>query len=238
MSFIKTLATLAAGIAMAKGYQSFRKMGGIDAVQDNLRNAAAPGGMAEQIGQMAEKMGIPGGAKTVTDMAAAWGPKAADASETAEAGFGRLMTTMQGAYASGAEKMGEMMGAITGAMPASAAVEENARLMIRAMIQAAKADGDIDPTEKAKIMDMLANASDEERAYVDEQMNAPLDFAALAAATGDTMKAQVYSTSLMAITADTAAENTYLRQLSDALGLDAETRDRIHAGMNLPPLTV
>jgi uncharacterized membrane protein YebE (DUF533 family) len=161
MSFVKTLATLAAGFAAAKGYEKFRQMGGMSGLEKQLRDSAAPGGMADQVGDMAEKMGVPGGKKAVTDMFGKLGPQAADATKAAEAGLGSLMTAMQGAYASGAEKMGEMMSAVTGATPASAAVEENAMLMIRAMIQAAKADGEIDADEKAKILSYLTSASPE-----------------------------------------------------------------------------
>ncbi len=236
MSFVKTLATLAAGFAAARGYDKFRKMGGMDALQDKLRNANAPGGMADQLGQMAEKMGIPGGAKAVKDMVGTYAPQAAEASESAQAGFGSVLASMQGAFASGSAKMSEMMESLTKGTPAGAAAEESARLMIRAMIQAAKADGEIDADERAKIMEHLKNASAEELAYVEQQMDAPADLAGLATATGETMKAQVYSTSLMAMKPDSDREKTYLRQLADALGLDAATRDRIHEGMGLPPL--
>ena len=105
MSFVKTLATLAAGFAAARGYDKFRKMGGMDALQDKLRNANAPGGMADQLGQMAEKMGIPGGAKAVKDMVGTYAPQAAEASESAQAGFGSVLASMQGAFASGSAKM-------------------------------------------------------------------------------------------------------------------------------------
>lgn len=236
MSFIKTLATLAAGFAAAKGYDKFRKMGGAPAVNDSLKNAGAAGGMADQIGRMVENMGVPGAAASFRDMAAKLGPKAAEASQAAEAGIGGLIASLQGSAAAGAGTVGELISTMTGASPASDMIEENARLMIRAMIQAAKADGDIDPDEKARIMAHLATASVEERAYVDAQMAAPLDLDGLAAATGAAMKAQVYSTSLMAVKVDGPVEGAYLRRLSDALGLDAAARDKIHVSMGLPPL--
>lgn len=236
MSFIKTLATLAVGVAAAKGYDKFRQVGGMAGVEKSLREAGQAGGMADQLGQMMEKFGVPGGAATVRDTMAKLGPKAADAGQAAEAGLGGLMTAMQGSLAAGAGVMGEMMQAITGHGPASAIVEENAKLMIRAMIQAAKADGEIDADEKTKIMSHLTSASDEERAFVEAEMAAPLDPAALVAATGAAMKAQVYSTSLMAVRVDNAAEADYLRRLAAALGLDEATRNAVHAQMGLAPL--
>ena len=52
MSFVKTLATLAAGFAVARGYDAFRKMGGMTGVQDQLRNAGGEGGIGQQVGQI------------------------------------------------------------------------------------------------------------------------------------------------------------------------------------------
>lgn len=236
MSFVKALATLAAGFAAAKGYEKFKQMGGMAGVEQSLRNAGGAGGMADQMGDMAEKMGVPGGKQAVKDMVAKYAPQAADAADAAQAGLGGLMASMQSAYAQGAEKMGEMMSAVTGATPASPIIEENAKLMIRAMIQAAKADGQIDADEKAKIMSHLANATDEERAFVEAEMNGPMDLNGLVAATGATMKAQVYSTSLMTIRPDQPVEQAYLRQLAAGLGLDQATVDGLHAAMGVAPL--
>jgi uncharacterized membrane protein YebE (DUF533 family) len=145
--------------------------------------------------------------------------------------LGNLITSMSGAAATGSKHMADMIGAMTGGTPANAMMEENARLMIRAMIQAAKADGEIDAEERKTIMDHLGDASEEELAFVQAELEAPVDVMALAGATGEAMKAQVYSTSVMAIRPDNPAETLYLKQLADALGIDQATRDRLHAGM-------
>ena len=236
MSFIKTLATLAVGFAAAKGVQKFQQSGGMAGMKDALRGAGAPGGMADQMGAMAEKLGIPGGAAGMRDIMGKLGPQAAQATEQAEAGFGSLMGAMSGAASAGARNMGEMIGAITGATPAGPAAEENAKLMIRAMIQAAKADGEIDETERATILSHLGDASEEEIAFVQAELAAPIDIAGFAASVGDSAKAQVYSAALTAITVDTEAEKVYLRGLATALGLDAATVATIHAGAGKPSL--
>ena len=57
MSFVKTLATLAVGFAAARGVDKFRKMGGLDGMKDAMRGAGAPGGIADQMGDMADKFG-------------------------------------------------------------------------------------------------------------------------------------------------------------------------------------
>jgi uncharacterized membrane protein YebE (DUF533 family) len=230
MSFIKTLATLAVGFAAAKGVEKFRGAGGLQGMKDQMRGAGAPGGMVDQMGAMADKLGIPGGSAAVRDMMSKLGPNAAQMTEQAEAGLGSLIAAMTGAATVGAKNMGEMMGALTGATPAGPMAEENARLMIRAMIQAAKADGEIDAQERDTILSHLSDASDEEIAFVKAELDAPLDIAGLAAAVGETARTQVYSAALMAISVDTDAERAYLRGLATALHLDDATVAAIHAG--------
>lgn len=236
MSFIKTLATLAVGFVAAKGVQKFQQSGGLAGMKDALRGAGQPGGMADQMGAMATKLGLPGGAAGMRDMMGKFGAGAAQATEQAEAGMGSLMSAMSGAAAAGAKGVGDMLGAITGATPLGAAAEESAKLMIRAMIQAAKSDGEIDAEERATILSHLKDASEEEIAYVKAELDAPIDIAGLAAAVGEGAKAQVYSAALMAITVDTEAERAYLQGLATALGLDAATLATIHAGAGKPAL--
>ncbi|WP_347310406.1 tellurite resistance TerB family protein [Defluviimonas sp. SAOS-178_SWC] len=230
MSFVKTLATLAIGFAAARGYDKYRDAGGMTGVKEAMKKAGEPGGAVDQWGQQAEKMGLPGGAKTVREMYERFG----GASEAAEAGLGGLIASMTGAATAGGKMMGDMMEAISGASPASAMNEENAKLMIRAMIMAAKADGEIDAEERAKILDHLNDASDEEIAFVQAALDEPGDLAALATDAGTAMREQVYATSLMAIRVDTPAEEAYLAQLAAALGLDAATRARLHKAMGRP----
>lgn len=236
MSFIKTLATLAVGFAAAKGMEKFHKAGGLDAMKGALRGAGQPGGMADQLGAMADKLGIPGGGAAMREMMGRFGQGAAQATEQAEAGFGSLMTAMSGAASAGAKNMGEMLGAMTGATPAGPMAEANAKLMIRAMIQAAKADGEIDAAERETILSHLSDASDEEIAFVQAELDAPLDIAGLAASAGDTAKAQLYAAALMPITVDSEGERQFLKSLAAALGLDAATLATLHATAGKPQL--
>lgn len=231
---MKTLATLAVGFAAARGVDKFRKIGGMEGVKEAMRGAAEPGGMADQMGDFAEKMGVPGGKEAVRDMVAKFGSQAVAATEATEAGLGNLMSAMTGAATAGAKGLGDMIGAVSAASPGSAVMEEQAKLMIRAMIQAAKADGEIDRDERAKIMDHLSDASDEEIAFVAAELDAPIDVAGLAAAAGESAKAQVYSAALMAISVDTDAERQYLANLAAAMGLEASKVLEIHKAMGKP----
>lgn len=234
MSFARTLATLAIGFAAAKGASKVKDMGGMDALREKMRDAGKEGGMADQMGQMAEKFGMPGGADAVKNLMGKLGGGAADASQTAEAGLGSLFSAMSGAAAAGASSMTEMFSAVTQGTPLGDAAEENAKLMIRAMIMSAKADGEIDADERTQILDALGDASDEEMAFVEAALDAPVDAAALAADAGASASAQVYSGALMAISVDTDAERAFLSNLAQALQLDAEKRAEIHASMGKP----
>jgi len=143
------------------------------------------------------------------------------------------MTSMAGAGAAG---FGGLMTAMTEGTPIDKATEDNAKLMIRAMIQAAKADGTVDAEERKAILDHLQDATDEEIAFVDAELAAPVDVAALAQDTGTQMRDQVYSAALMAIQADSEPEQQYLRHLAQALGLSDADRDKLHLAMGRPVL--
>ncbi|WP_226549487.1 DUF533 domain-containing protein [Celeribacter naphthalenivorans] len=234
MSFVKTLTTLAIGFAAAKGVEKMKKMGGMDGVREAMRQSGAPGGMADQMGQMAEKFGFPGGSEAVRDMMGKFGNQAADMSEATEAGLGSLFSAMSGAAATGATSMSDMFASVTAGTPVGAAAEENAKLMIRSMIMAAKADGVIDAEERTKILDQLGDASEEEIAFVQAELDAPVDPMALAKDAGTSAGAQVYAAALMAISVDTEAEKTFLTGLAQSLMLDPAKQAEIHQSMGKP----
>lgn len=117
------------------------------------------------------------------------------------------------------------------------AATEMALLTIRAMISAAKADGEIDAAERARIAGKLATngGTAEEQAFLAAEMERPLDIEALAsAAATPEVAVQVYSASLMAIEADTPAETSYLARLAAALKLDAATVASVHSTLGVP----
>ncbi|MBT8457684.1 MAG: DUF533 domain-containing protein [Rhodobacteraceae bacterium] len=233
MSFVKTLATLAVGFAASKGYDKFKSAGGMAGMQEAMKSNPAMAGMADQMGAMMEKFGIPGGAEGLQGMMGQMTGGAGAAGDNAAAGLGGLMAALGGAAATGAEQSAGMMDALLGNTSATDTMEENAKLTIRAMIQAAKADGEIDAGEREKILEMLGDIDAEERAFVEAEMAAPVDIMGLANDTSDAMKAQIYAMSVSTVRVDTGQEVSYLNGLADALGLDDATRARIHASMGL-----
>ena len=237
MSFMRTLATVAMGFAAAKGMDKYKQMGGMAGMQKQFGGAGGAGGITDQLADMADKMSLPGGGGSVRDMMSSLGlGGGGQQSDTAMAGLGGLMSAFGGATQAGGQQMDDMMAGMFKHTPVSVAAESNAKLMIRAMIQAAKADGEIDAEEQKKILAHLEDAPAEEVAFVKAELAAPLDVMKLAGDTSDTAKAQVYATSLMAVRVDSAAEVAYLRQLATALQLGDAQRDSIHTAMGLPPL--
>jgi uncharacterized membrane protein YebE (DUF533 family) len=117
-----------------------------------------------------------------------------------------------------------------------AELQSTALLALRAMINAAKADGAIDGGEMSRIMGKLheSGTDSEARDFVMGELQKPLNLDALVRdVKSREVAVQVYGASLLAIEVDTPAERDYLQQLANALGLDGETVERVHASLGL-----
>lgn len=121
-------------------------------------------------------------------------------------------------------------------VPPAPQQEAAAALMLRAMIQAAKADGKVDEGERKKLLDSLADATEAEMDFVKAELPAPVDIAGLAGQVPKGLGAQVYTMSVMAITLDNKVEAQYLHELAQALGLAPEQVNQIHAQLGVPAL--
>ena len=114
--------------------------------------------------------------------------------------------------------------------------EAAAALMLAAMIQAAKSDGTFDESEKDKLLGQLGDVDAEEAAFVQAQLQAPVDVNALVSQTPQGLGAQVYAMSVLGIDLDTQAEAQYLHKLAQGYGLDAKAVNSIHEQMGVPSL--
>jgi uncharacterized membrane protein YebE (DUF533 family) len=115
-------------------------------------------------------------------------------------------------------------------------LHETAMLVIRAMINAAKADSAIDGSEMSRIMGKLNELGTDggARDFVMDELQKPLDLEGLVKEVkNNEVAVQVYGASLLAIEVDSAAERDYLQRLAGALGLDKETVERIHASLGV-----
>lgn len=162
------------------------------------------------------------------------GDMAGGAGGGAGAGLAGMFAAMGGAAALGGKGVGDMLDSFGKSAATPPQAEEAAGLMLRAMIQAAKSDGDIDPQERAKILETVGDDADaEDIAFVQAQLAAPVDVEALAKDTPDEQKYQVYSMSMMAIRVDTPVEKAYMSALADALGIDAQTAQMLNMQMGV-----
>ncbi len=114
--------------------------------------------------------------------------------------------------------------------------EAAAGLMLAAMIQAAKSDGTFDQAEKDKLLSQLGDVDAEEAAFVQAQLQAPVDVDALVRETPNGMAAQVYAMSLLGIDLDTQQEAQYLNKLAQGFGMKPAEVNDIHAQMGMPSL--
>lgn len=101
--------------------------------------------------------------------------------------------------------------------------ESDAEIIITAMIDAAKSDGQVDPAELSRIMETMKSSGigQEGVNYVIQKLQGPMETAKIIAAVNGRpeLAAQVYSASLMSIDVDTDAERRYLDKLANAMGL-------------------
>jgi len=116
-------------------------------------------------------------------------------------------------------------------MPKASEADSRARLLVTAMISAAKADGYIDPAEQKHIFERLDSSAldTESKAYVMDQLRAPLDLDAIVkGASQPEVAVEIYAASLLAIDPDHPAEKAYLQMLAARLGLADELVAEIH----------
>ena len=113
---------------------------------------------------------------------------------------------------------------------------ERAVLLIRAMVNAAKADGKIDETEQHKIIEKLGNTSRENIDFLRKEFAAPLNVQEFVQSVPIGMEQQVYTLSLIAIDLDEGEEASYLMQLANGLRIPVEVREQIHQRLGAPSI--
>ncbi len=139
--------------------------------------------------------------------------------------------------------IGDLLGSILGtsaARPAGGSLrieeeeEVSAALMLKAIIQAVKCDGDLDATEKKKLMEAMGDATQAEVQAVNAELSAPVDVDALVRMVPNGMEAQVYLASLSAINLDRQEEAQYLHALAQGLELQPHEVNALHDRAGVP----
>jgi hypothetical protein len=118
--------------------------------------------------------------------------------------------------------------------PAPLSQNDQAVLLIRAMINAAKVDGEITDEEQKNILGQVGDTSPETIQFLRAEFARPLDVNEFAQSLPVGMEQKAYGISLMAIKLDTKEEANYLRQLAKALRISPEECNQIHQQQNAP----
>ncbi|SEV96357.1 Uncharacterized membrane protein YebE, DUF533 family [Cognatiyoonia koreensis] len=227
MSLMNTVTKLAIGFAMAKGMDAVQERGGIGKVMQGLTG----GGSGGQGGGIGDMLGSLGGGKggLLGQLTGGSGGGAGSL-----AGLGGLLGGLgaaRGGNAGGLESL------INQDNPAQEPDEDEvAQLMLRAMTQAARADGDIDAGEKEQLMAVIRQSDPENVAVVQQMLQDPVDPAALASDTPQGLETQVYTMAVNSITPDNQAEAQYLHALAQGLNIQPQTANEIHDNLGAPRL--
>lgn len=218
MKMSKIAKQMAFAFAAAKGVQMFQQAGGIQGIRKKI--SSSPSGQSGGIAGLLGQLGID------------------DRGGTGKSGIAGLLGGLAGAStgSAGAERMRGLLDT-TRETPVDTPEEEQVSgLMVRAMIQAARADGEIDAEERATLMEVIGEADAEETAFIERQMTAPVDPEALARDTPEGHGIEIYTASVVAIEPDNRAEAEYLDRLAQGLGLERRVVNEIHAAQGKPPL--
>ena len=107
--------------------------------------------------------------------------------------------------------------------------EEKSRMILKAMVAAAKADGQFDESEKKVILEETQKAGDvETTAWVQQEINKPLNIDEIALmATSPQLASEIYIASMLVIQEPNSLEIQYLDLLSSKMRLDPDLRKEI-----------
>jgi uncharacterized membrane protein YebE (DUF533 family) len=122
--------------------------------------------------------------------------------------------------------------------PHGPGASDHALALIRAMIAAAKSDGQITDDERERLLDRIgcAEFDPDVQDWLLREFRSPLDLDAVAAgAHGSHRRAvEIYIASVTAIDLDSPAEADWLGRLAGAMGLEAPLVAAIHQKLGVP----
>lgn len=109
-------------------------------------------------------------------------------------------------------------------------------LFIRAMINAAKVDGEITEDEQQNILSQVGDTSPETIQFLRAEFARPIDVNEFVASIPLGLESHIYGISIMAVKLDTTEEADYLRQLAQGLRISPEDCNQMHQQQQLPLL--
>lgn len=259
MSLVGTLGRIAVGIAIAKGVGKMVNRG-------SAGEASASGGLGGLLGSVLGGGASTGGLGRTLGGQQGENTRSGSAGGGLSGGLGDLGSLLGGSSGGGlAGGLGGLLESIAGGAAGSSArtaptggslgdllnsalqgnkvpepepaQEDQARILIQAMVNAAKSDGTIDQSEQEKIVSHLGDeVTDEEREFVISEMRAPLDLEGFIRTIPRGAEMQVYMMSLLAIDLDSREEARYLDNLRKGIGMNEEQANTIHQKLGVPTL--
>ena len=109
-------------------------------------------------------------------------------------------------------------------------------VLVKAMCNAAKADGQIDQAEVQNIMGRLGDVDQGEAEWLKGELQSPLDVQGFVQSVPREMAQQAYAFSLMGMKLDSQQEAQYLGAVAQGLGLNPQTCNQIHAKLGAPEI--
>ena len=112
----------------------------------------------------------------------------------------------------------------------TAVAEDEARLMLRAMVAATLADGMLDASERARLDEAVAAAGLDRdgQAWLRRELADPADIDEIAEGVDDPdAAARLYTAARLAVQVDTLQERQFLKMLAEALDLPEPVAERI-----------
>ena len=113
---------------------------------------------------------------------------------------------------------------------------QQATLLLKAMINAAKSDGTLDDGERENITGQLGQIDQDEVDFINDELAKPLDTQGFIREVPEGLGNQVYIMSLTAIDLDSNPEANYLHELATGLGIQPEIINQIHEKVGAPKL--
>jgi len=241
MSMVSTLGKIAVGIMVAKG------VGGLMG-KSSGGSSSTGGGLGDLIG------GLMGGKSATNNSGNTQSGSITDmlggliGGGAAAGGLGGLLNSLSGNSSQSGEKtaptdttndpLGNLLSKAFGADESTPepSEEEKAKIILKAMISAAKADGKLDDHEREQITKFVGDVTQEELAFIKSELDAPMDLDGLIQSIPENMAQEVYMMSLLAIDLDHQAEAEYLDKLARGLDINPETANAIHEKLNAPKL--
>ena len=120
--------------------------------------------------------------------------------------------------------------------PKEEAMNEQSKILVCAMVNAAKSDGQIDREEQENILKQFDHVTQEEAQFLRSEFQKELDVREFAWNVPLGMEENVYAVSLIAMDLDENKEATYLAELAQGLRLRPEVCNAIHRKFNAPEI--